>query len=140
MSRYVADGTTIARSNSDSPETFTDIPQVATIGDVGQTRALIDTTNLSSAAREYLKAIKDGQEIELGIQYDPGDSTHAALRTDRDSDSDTGVKFRVTLTNSPAQTITFFAMVIDWTINGIQIDNVLLLRVVLKPTGDLTFA
>jgi hypothetical protein len=138
MAVYVADGTTIARSNENSPLTYTNFPQVVSIGTVGQDRGLIDITNLSSTAREYKKAIKDGQEIEVVMQYDPDDTTQAALKTDKDSED--ARSYRVTLSDSPAQTITFNALVTNWSITDIAIDNVLGLRCVLKPTGDLTFA
>lgn len=138
MSVYVADGTTFARSNADSPETFTAIAQVTSIGTVGSDRGLIDVTNLSSSAREYKKAIKDGQEIQLVIQYDPDDTGHAALRTD--NDAETSRNYRVTFTDSPAQTVTFAALVTNWQVTNIEIDQVLTLNVTLKPTGDLTFA
>ena len=85
MTVIVADGTTFARGDGGSPEVFTTIAQVESIGSVGQERSLIDVTNLSSTAREYKKAIKDGQEIELMIQYDPGETGHADLRADNDS-------------------------------------------------------
>jgi len=138
MTTYVADGTVFARDNADSPLTYTAIAQIKTIGAVGQSRGLIDVTNLASAAREYKKAIKDGSEIELIMQYDPDNAGHAALRTD--NDAETSRTYRVTFTDSPAQTVTFSALVTKWEVNEIEIDSVLMLSVTLKPTGDLTFA
>lgn len=138
MTTYVADGTVFARSNNDSPETFTAIGQITSIGSFGSDRSLIDVTNLDSTAREYKKAIKDGQEIQLEIQYDPDDTGHSNLRTDLDAE--VSRNYRITLTDSPAQTITFAALVTNWTVTNISIDNVYLLNVTLKPTGDLTYA
>lgn len=138
MATYVADGTTIARQNDASPQVYVTIPQVTSIGTVGSARSLIDVTNLSSTAREYKKAIKDGQEISIVAQYDPDDATHASLRTDVDSED--ARSFRVTFTDSPAQAVTFNAQVMSWTVTNIEIDNVLQLEVVLKPTGALVFS
>lgn len=138
MTTYVADGTTIGRSNEDSPLTYTTIGQVTSITPVGQNRSLIDVTNLASSAREYKKAIKDGQEINLTIQYDPDDTGHSNLRTDLNAE--TARSYRVTFTDSPAQTVTFDALVTNWSITNISIDQVLTLEVTMKPTGDLTFA
>lgn len=137
MATYVADGTIIARGDGASPEVFTAIAQVTEIGTIGQDRGLIDVTNLSSTAREYKKAIKDGQEIQLVIQYDPDDTGHAALRTD--NDAETAVNFRVTMTDSPSQVIDFAGLVTNWSVSNIVIDNVYTLNVTIKPTGDLTF-
>lgn len=138
MTVYVADGTTIARGDGASPEVFTTVPQVTSIGTVGQDRGLIDVTNLSSTAREYKKAIKDGQEIQIVAQYDPDDTVHAGMRAD--NDAETARNYRVTFSDSPAQTVTFAALVTNWQVTNIEIDQVLTLNVTLKPTGDLTFA
>jgi predicted secreted protein len=137
MTVYVAGGTIVARSNSDSPLTYTTIPQATGITSLGQTRGLIDVTNLLSTAREYKKAIKDGNEITINLQYDPDDATHAALRADVISEDAVG--FRVTFPDSPATVVTFDAQVLSFAIEGIEIDNVLMYPVVIKPTGDLTF-
>lgn len=137
MATYVADGTVIKRSDGDSPANWTTIPQVTSIGTVGQDRGLIDVTNLASSAREYKKAIADGQELALVLQYDPDDTTHAALRTDLTGE--TAVEFQITLTDPSPQVISFFALVTNWTITNVEIDNVLTLNVTLKPTGDLSF-
>lgn len=138
MARQTADGTTIARQNDNSPQTYDPIVQVVSIGTVGQTRGLLDTTNLASTSREYLKTIPDGDEIEFLMQYDPDDTTHAALRADVAQAA--ARSFRISLPNSPAETITFNAQVLAFGITNIEIDNVLGYRCVLKPTGDLTFA
>jgi hypothetical protein len=138
MATYVADGTTISRINDASPQAYVVIPQVTDVGTVGSDRGLIDVTNLSSTAREYKKAIKDGQELTLTINYDPDDAQHAALRTD--NDAETARSYRVTFSDSPAQTVTFNGLVTNWSVGNIVIDNVLTLSVTIKPTGDLTFA
>lgn len=138
MATYPTQGTVIARGDGASPEVFTAIPQVTSINPVGQSRGEIDVTNLSSAAREYKKSLEDGQEIQLAIQYDPDDTQHAGLRTDMKGE--TARNFRITLTDSPAQTISFAAQVMSWSLGEISPDNVYTLDVTLKPTGDLTFA
>lgn len=138
MATYVADGTTISRQNDDSPQTYDDIPQVTSIGTVGQERGLIDVSNLSSTAREYKKALKDGLEVQLVIQYDPDNAIHSGLRTD--ANAETARSFKVTFTDSPAQTATFNALVTRWVVSNIAIDSVIQLEVTLKPTGDITWA
>jgi hypothetical protein len=138
LATYVADGTTFARGDGASPEVFTAINQVTDVGTVGSDRGLIDVTNLSSTAREYKKAIKDGQELTLTINYDPDDTGHSGLRTD--NDAEVSRNYRVTFSDSPAQTVTFAGLVTNWSVGNIVIDNVLTLSVTVKPTGDLTFA
>lgn len=138
MATYTTQGTIFARGDGASPEVFTTIGQITSMTPVGQTRGLIDVTNLASTAREYKKQIKDGQEMNLVIQYDPDDTGHSGLRTD--NDAEVARNYRITLTDSPAQTITFAALVINWSITNIAVDGVYTLEVTLKPTADLTFA
>lgn len=138
MTTYVAGGTIIARSNSNSPLTYTTIPQVTTINPVGTERSLIDVTHLLSTRREYMKAIPDGLEISIAAWYDPDNATHASLRTDRDAENAVG--FRVTFPDSPATTVTFMAQVLSWTVTQVEIDQALQLNVTLKPTGAEVWA
>jgi hypothetical protein len=138
MTTYNSQGVTIGRGDAASPEVFTTIAQVTSISGSGQSRGLIDVTNLASAAREYKKALQDGQEINLVIQYDPDDTTHSGLRTD--FGAETSRNFKITLTDSPAQTISFAGMVTNWTLQEISVDTTLMLNVTIKPTGDLTYA
>lgn len=135
---YTTQGTTFARGDSASPEVFTTVPLLNGIGPIGQDRALIDVTNLSSTSREYKKAIKDGKEFTARFQYDPNDTPQSDLRTDKDGE--TARNYRITLSDSPATTITFAAQVIGWEIDDVPIDDVYGLTVTFKPTGDLTFA
>lgn len=135
---FTTQGTKIARSNMASPEVFTDIPKCTSITPIGQTRNLIDVTSLDSTAREYKKAIKDGQEINLEIQYNPQNAQHNGLRSDMSSESSR--RYRVTLTDDPATVIEFSALCTNWSITDVEVDGVYKLEVTLKPTGDLTFS
>lgn len=136
---YTTQGTEIARLDDNSPASYININHCTQITPVGQTRGLIDVTSLDSSAREYKTAIKDGQEINLTIQYDPNDTQHNALRDDLNDGRARG--FRITLEDeSPSTTITFDALVTNWSIPNIGIDQIYTLEVTLKPTGDLVFA
>lgn len=138
MTVYTTQGTKFSRG-AGSPVSYSQITQLHGIGPIGQDRSLIDVTNLDSAAREYAKAIKDGKEMTLRFQYDPDNTGQTNLRTDRDGE--TAVSYRITLPiGSPQKTITFDAQCTGWEIDDVPIDGVFGLTVVLKPTGDLTFA
>lgn len=139
MTVYVANGTTLGRSNGDSPETFANVVQLQTIGVVGQERGLIDVTNLSSAAREWKKALKDGLELPCAAQWDPDNATHTAIR-DTDVDAEVAINWRVTFPDSPATTATFAALTTRAVVTNVEVDGVLMLEFTLKPTGDITWA
>jgi hypothetical protein len=132
---YITENTRIYRGDGGGSEVFTEIPGVTAISELGQSRGLIDVTNLRSSAREYRGALKDGQQIGLTIQYDPDDATQAALKTDLNND--TRRNFKVELSNSPPEIWTFTALVMGWSISA-GIDAVYVLTVSLKPTGDIT--
>jgi hypothetical protein len=128
-------GTVLKRgSGTGSPETFTAIKNITSINPMGKSRALIDVTNLDSTSREYKLAIKDGQEIQVEINYDPSDTQHNGLSTD--CDDGTARHFQMLLADSPATTFTFTALVMNWSMNT-AIDSVGKLTVTLKPTGDI---
>ncbi len=139
MATYVADGTTLARQNDDSPQTYDSIPQLMSLSVVGQERALIDVTNLSSTAREWKKALKDGLEMPCSAQWDPDNAIHVLI-VETDLDANTARSWKVTFPDSPAQTVTFNAIVTRAVVTQIEIDSVLMLEFTLKPTGDLTWS
>lgn len=138
MTVYNAQGTTIARQNDDSPQTYDAISQVIAIGSVGKERSLRDVTNLSSTLREYKKNLPDGVALDVRIQYDPGNAIHALLRDD--IDSDVARSFQVTLTNSPAETWTFDGLVTGTILPDLEVDGDLLMALSIKPTGSMVVA
>lgn len=139
MTTYTANGTTLGRGDGASPEVFTSVAQLQTIGSAGSERGLIDVTNLSSTAREYKKAIKDGLELQCVAQWDPDNATHVLIK-DTDVDAELARNWRLTFTDSPATTATFAALVTRAVISGLEIDGVMMLEFTLKPTGDFTWA
>lgn len=139
MTVYVANGTTVARGDSASPEVFTAVTQVTVIGDVGEESSLIDVTNLSSTLREWQKAIPDGLELQCVAQWDPDDSTQTTIR-DTDRAATTARNWRVTFPDSPATTATFAALVTRAVVANAEIDNPLQFQWTLKPTGLFTWA
>jgi hypothetical protein len=114
------------------------VPLITSIDPIGQARSLIDVTTLSSNAREYRLALKDGQEINCEGFYDPGDLQQAGLKSDLDNGTRRDFVVRLT-DDSPAQQVSFTALVMNWSL-GVPLDNVYPLRFTLKPTGDLTLA
>ena len=138
MTTYVAQGTIFARGDAASPEVYTAIAQITAISGIGKEAPLIDVSNLSSSAREYHLGLEDLDEVQLTIQYDPDDTTHSGLLAD--ADARTLTHFRITLTDSPPQAITFAARVRIWRLGEVAVDAVQTLIVGIKPSGDWTVA
>lgn len=132
---FETQGTKFQRGDGASPEVFTDIPLLTRIAGAGASRGLIDTTNLASLAREYRMALKDGREINIDAQYDPDDLQQAGLKADLDAG--TRRNFRMILTDtSPSEQWNFTGLVMDWNVD-VDIDNVYILHITIKPTGNI---
>jgi hypothetical protein len=134
---YETQGTIIMRGGVEGDsQDYVEIQGVTAINSVGFQRALIDVTTLRSTQREYRLAIKDGQEIGLELFFDPENPQHQGLR----DDNKFGYRrqFKILLTDSPSEEVTFVGLVMNWSYNT-AIDSVYNLTVTIKPTGDLVF-
>ncbi|MFJ8863611.1 phage tail tube protein [Streptomyces sp. NPDC102451] len=67
---------------------FTAIANVSDISGPSRSREAIEVTAHDSPNkyREFIKGLKDGGEVEITLNYDPGSSTHAALDADFEED------------------------------------------------------
>ncbi len=72
-------GTQFQRGNGATPtEVFTTIANVTGIKGPGRKRETIDVTAHDSPEQymEFIGGLKDGGEVQLDINYDPGNATH----------------------------------------------------------------
>ncbi len=76
-----AQGTYISKGNGASPEVFTEIAEVATIGGPNETSDEIEVTHLRTVGgyREYLQSFKDGGELPLTLNFIPNNATQDSL-------------------------------------------------------------
>lgn len=74
-------------------ETFTTVAEVTSIKPPGLSRDAIDATHSESPSgwREYIAGLKDGGEVSIDINFDPG-STTTDLLTDQFATSTVGNK------------------------------------------------
>lgn len=75
----IGSGTLLKLGNGASPEVFTTIGEVVSIGDFGQENDLIDATHLESTAKEYIYGLADGVEFEIVANYKPTNAQHVAM-------------------------------------------------------------
>lgn len=138
MTTLNSQGVTIARGDGASPEVFTALGEVKSIQGPGGSASVIDTTNLSSTAKEKAMGLQDEGQITLELNLDTDDTMQTGLRTDRTNQ--TLRNFKITLTDSsPATTLTFAAYVTNFSIAA-AVDDVVTASVTLEISGAVTWA
>ena len=65
---FLGSQTLLKIGNAASPEVFTTIGEVTSIGAIGQRNDLVEVTHMLSTAKEYIGGLPDGQEVEVGEQ------------------------------------------------------------------------
>jgi len=121
-----------------SPNAFVDIAQVVSIQGPTGSRAVIDTTTLSSTYREKNVGIPDLGQFTFDLIFDGAEATHGATGLRNDFSTGTLQTFKLVLASSPEQTIEVTAYVLNFQINT-QIDEVVRASVTLEITATGTF-
>lgn len=73
----------ISVGDSASPNTFTEIAEVKSIGGPNEDSEELDATHLRSSGgyREFLQSFKDSGEVPCNCNFLPGDTSHQLIRT-----------------------------------------------------------
>ncbi|MFJ9382029.1 phage tail tube protein, partial [Streptomyces sp. NPDC101455] len=87
MAGLDAKGTQLKR-DSNGAGTFVAVANISDVSGPSRSRDAIEVTAHDSPDnyREFVKGLKDGGEVEITINYDPGDVTHQALDADFEED------------------------------------------------------
>lgn len=132
-------GVTIAKGDAASPEVFTSIADVMSIGGPTSVNNEIDVTSLSDTAKAFISALVDNGEVSIGMGFVPTNATQQAIFTDLAAGSTNEANYRITFTDSPASTFTFSAWVRDAAV-GVSVDDKVSLDATLRVTSALTIA
>lgn len=122
---------------SGSPISYDAIGEINTFNGPGGAGAVIDVTDLDSAAMEKIMGLPDEGQLSFDINYLPDDAQHAALRTARADQTLTS--FRLTFTDTGGTTWTFDAYVLNFTVTG-GVNAPVKAAVTLEITGAITEA
>lgn len=108
----VAKGVVLKRGDGVSPEVFTAIAELTTIGGPNRSRDVIDVSNQDSAsfAREYLAGFLDGGEVPFEGNYLADNVTQTNLNVDFDAGTLRNFKVEITPL-SPLKTWSFSAFI-----------------------------
>ncbi len=120
-----------------SPEVFTAIEEVLSIGGFGKANELVDVTNFDSGlTKEYIAGLADGQEVTIEANYYAGASGQQALKTAVDG----GLTRNFRIINevpSPDETFNFAAVCLSWVIDPSPTEQNRITFAV-KISGDIT--
>lgn len=120
-----------------SPEVFTTIGEVVSIGALGQQNDLIEVTHLESLAKEYIGGLPDGLEIAVVCNYKPTNAQQVALITA--VTVGTSKNFKYTMPSGGGSlTFSFAALVLGWNIPSTTPNEAVHLEATLKITGAIT--
>ena len=137
MANLESQGTVLKVGNDASPEVFTAIGEIKEIGGPSGSAPVIDVSNLSSTKREKIMGLPDEGQVSMSLNYDPDDVQQTALRTARTNR--TAKNFKIETSDSPVDTISFVAYVLEFSL-GFAVDEVVSLAITLEITNEVTFA
>lgn len=129
-----AQGTTFAVSADGSPPSFSNIPEIRSIGGPDGSAPTIDVTDLNSTAREYILGLKDEGAFSLDIMYIPANAVHAQLRAAWAARS--LMQFRVTFQDTNTTVWEFDGYVTGFSERA-AVDTVVEATVGIKITGSI---
>ena len=82
MAKQLGRGTKLYRGDVGSATNFVQVPQVESIGSIGDESQEQEVTDLDSVAREYLADLPNPSETPVSILHDPLNSVHQNLVAD----------------------------------------------------------
>ena len=137
MANLESQGTVLKIGDGNSPEVFTAVGEIKEIGGPSGSAPVIDVSNLSSTKREKIMGLPDEGQVSMSLNYDHNDAQQTALRTARTAR--TAKNFTIETSDSPSQTLSFTAYVLEFSLS-FAVDEVVGLTVTLEITDAVTFA
>lgn len=134
---YLTQGLALKVGNGASPEVFTTIYEVRTIGDFGQENDLIEVTHMQSLAKEFIYGMAEGVEFPLTVNYKPTDTTHVALLAAQAAKTTLNFKM-VEPSGGGGLTWSFSSLVKGWRLPAPGPNNERLMNFNMKISGAIT--
>ena len=132
-----AQGTLLKIGDGGSPEIFTTVAEVRSFTGPGGSAAVIDTTNLSSTAKEKAMGLADEGELSLDMFWSGSDAGQVAMRNARLALASRN--FQLVFPSTPAVTGSFAGFVSEFSISG-GVDNVIEAKATIVINGAVTYA
>lgn len=123
--------------SSGSPTSFSTIANVVGFSGPGGSASVIDTTNLSSTAKEKLMGLPDEGQFTLDLNFDPDSASHQALRAARAARTRT--EFKINFTDTTPTTAIFWGYVLGFQVTG-AVDQQVKVSVTIEIDGAVAWA
>jgi hypothetical protein len=136
---FSGQGTIIARSDDIATPVFVDIAEIKSITGPGGASTTLDTTTLSSAAKEFVPGLKDNGEVTLSVNFVPGDAGQQQMIEDQENL--TMAIYRITYSDkrpTGGTTATFNAYVTNFA-PSVGVDALSTADVSLRVSGGVTW-
>lgn len=124
---------TVLKIGSGSPVSYATISEIKSFNGPGGSAAVIDVTDLTSAAKEKRMGLQDEGQLGFNINFIPDNTQHAALRAAKASGAAT--PFQLTFQDGTIWTFTGF--VLSFIVQG-AVDNVVEAAVTIEISGAIT--
>ena len=134
---YLTSGLALKVGDGASPEVFTTIYEVRSIGEIGQENDLIEVTHMQSSAKEFIYGLADGVEFPVSVNYKPTDTTHVALLAAQAARTTKNFKM-VEPSGGGSLTWSFSALVKGWHLPAPSPNQERLMTFNLKISGSIT--
>lgn len=126
---------TLQLGSGASPQVYTTIAEVVSVGPIGGTNPEVDVTNLDSTAREYIAGLPDGNTVEFQVNFIANNTQHLSLRTSQAAGSTINLKM-VWLT-SPNQYAQFDLVLLDFSMDETTPDTAVRATISGRITGSI---
>lgn len=137
-------GATFSRGDAASPEVFTAVAEVMSIGGPALSVGSVEATHLTSPNKwkEFIPGMVDGGEVTLELNFLPANATHKDASGGLLNDMRTRHQgnYKISFPDSPATEWTFPAFVTGFEVTTPTGDEKLAASVTLKISGEATLA
>ena len=136
-SAFIGSQTLLKIGDGASPEVFTTIGEVVSIGDLGQENDLVEATHMLSTAKEYIYGLPDGVELPVVCNYLPTNAQQVAALAAQAAKTTKNFKLVLPTTGDGGLTFTFSALIKSWKV-PMSPNEVMRMTFGLKISGAIT--
>jgi hypothetical protein len=117
----------------DISSTLTTIPQVVSVTPPSLEMGNVETTHLTSTARENKATIPDPGEVSFSLEWDPANTVHQQLWTY--FQAGTTVNWTITMSDAGNCVIDFDGHIQNFGVDELSVDSVAVIPVTIKLSG-----